>query len=90
MLEEPDMRQKFNDSANDLPSTISYRKSSNSPVALRYRTAFTSNIASAKHNRGGVVGRRAFHIFDKTNRTWITNSKELGYQKLAEIQQDND
>ena len=27
----------------------------------------------------GVVGRRAFHIFDATHRTWICSSKELGY-----------
>ena len=27
----------------------------------------------------GIVGRRAFHIFDKTNRTWISNSLALGY-----------
>jgi len=27
----------------------------------------------------GVVGRRAFHIFDSTHRIWITNSLELGY-----------
>lgn len=38
----------------------------------------------------GIVGRRAFHIFDKTHRTWITSTKKLGYQKLAKISQDED
>jgi hypothetical protein len=33
----------------------------------------------------GVVGRKAFHIFDKTNMTWIANIRALGYQELAEI-----
>ena len=31
----------------------------------------------------GVVGRRAFHIFDKTHKTWICSSKALGYQLLS-------
>ena len=30
----------------------------------------------------GVIGRRAFHIFDKTHLTWICSSKVLGYQYL--------
>ena len=38
----------------------------------------------------GIIGRRAFHIFDKTHRTWITSTKKLGYQKLAKISQDDD
>jgi hypothetical protein len=28
----------------------------------------------------GFISRHAFHIFDKTNRTWITSAKDLGYQ----------
>lgn len=32
----------------------------------------------------GVVGRNAFHIFDKTNRTWICSSKAHGYIRLFE------
>jgi hypothetical protein len=31
----------------------------------------------------GVVGRRAFHIFDKTHMTWVCSSKALGYQRNA-------
>lgn len=30
----------------------------------------------------GIVGRKAFHIFDKTHRTWICSSKNLAYEKL--------
>lgn len=26
----------------------------------------------------GVVGRRAFHVFDKRHMTWICSSKDLG------------
>lgn len=33
----------------------------------------------------GVVGRRAFHIFDKTHMTWICSSKALGYQMLSNL-----
>ena len=33
----------------------------------------------------GIVGRRAFHIFDKTHRTWICSSRALGYKHLADI-----
>ena len=41
----------------------------------------------------GVVGRRAFHIFDKTHMTWVCCSKLLGYQRQAqgmEIDTDTD
>ena len=30
----------------------------------------------------GVVGRNAFHVFNKTNMSWIISSKELAYCKL--------
>ena len=30
----------------------------------------------------GVVGRKAFHIFDKTAMTWICSSEALGYAKI--------
>ena len=32
----------------------------------------------------GIVGRRCFHLFDKTNMTWICSAKKLGYEKLSE------
>jgi hypothetical protein len=38
----------------------------------------------------GVVGRRAFHIFDKTHMTWICSSKALGYQMLSQLSRDPD
>jgi hypothetical protein len=30
----------------------------------------------------GIVGRHAFHIFDKNNRVWISSSEDLGYESL--------
>ena len=30
----------------------------------------------------GIVGRCAFHIFDKTNRQWVCSTKALAYEKL--------
>lgn len=30
----------------------------------------------------GIVGRHAFHIFDKNNRVWISSSADLGYESL--------
>ena len=37
----------------------------------------------------GIVGRRAFHIFDKTHKTWICSSKKLGYKHLADIRKSD-
>jgi len=36
----------------------------------------------------GIVGRRAFHVFDRTNLKWVCSSRALGYQTLAEAPQD--
>ena len=32
----------------------------------------------------GVVGRRAFHIFDKIKCRWICSTRTLAYEKLAD------
>ena len=32
----------------------------------------------------GVVGRYAFHIFNKTNRCWVSSSEALAYSNLFE------
>ena len=48
------------------------------------------DLSRKKCHLMGIVGRRAFHIFDKTHRTWICSTKKLGYQKLAKISQDKD
>ena len=34
-------------------------------------------------NLYGVIGRYAFHVFDRTNLTWITAADKLGYANLA-------
>jgi hypothetical protein len=38
----------------------------------------------------GVVGRKAFHVFDKTYMTWICSSANLGYEKLLPADSDDD
>jgi hypothetical protein len=42
------------------------------------------DIRREKCDLVGVIGRHAFHIFDKTNRLWIANIEKLGYLTLAE------
>ena len=35
-----------------------------------------------------MVGRKAFHIFDKMKMTWICASKELGYEQVKDLKDE--
>lgn len=43
---------------------------------------FKPKVNGPKSDLIGVVGREAFHIFNKSDRTWVCSRKELGYQML--------
>lgn len=43
------------------------------------------DLSQQKCELYGIIGRRAFHIFDKTHMVWICNSKKLGYIHLADL-----
>jgi len=44
----------------------------------------------ARCNLVGVVGRKAFHIFDLTHMTWICSSNSLGYETMMPEDQEDD
>jgi hypothetical protein len=46
------------------------------------RQSILKDLLKKKCELIGVVGRNAFHIFDKTNLTWFCSIKALGYETL--------
>ena len=48
-----------------------------------------NNLTKKNCELVGIVGRKAFHIFDKTHRTWICSSRALGYDKIFGGDQDD-
>jgi hypothetical protein len=47
------------------------------------KSLFLTDKHRKKCDLVGVIGREAFHIFDKANMTWIAAIEELGYAKLV-------
>lgn len=46
------------------------------------RIALANDLKLKRGEFVGIVGRKAFHIFDKANRRWVASSQQLGYQTL--------
>ena len=35
-----------------------------------------------------MIGRKAFHIFDRKKMTWICSTTELGYEKINDLKKE--
>ena len=55
------------------------------------KTMLLDPVIKRKCELIGVLGRRCFHLFDKTHLTWVCSVKQLGYEKLTEdLRNDTD
>jgi hypothetical protein len=44
-----------------------------------------TDLSRSKPTLVGILGRHAFHIYNKTDRTWMCHIDALGYQALAKV-----
>ena len=52
------------------------------PVPM-HKLDLITGLKNRKCELIGVIGRHAFHIFDKTHATWISHNEELGYVTMS-------